>query len=91
MRRSFPLGLDTSQEAMRVAVEQRAMMKAWKLLKRLGARFRRTNNLAEHLLFDQKHNCLYIFHHVAFLKAHLERYRGESDPLAIGMKESLER
>jgi hypothetical protein len=91
VRKSFPVGLKSSTRAVRVAVEQRAMLKAWKLLKRLGIRFRRTNNLAEHLLFDQRGNCLYIFHHVAFLKAQLARYQDDLDPLAIDMKESLER
>ncbi|KAL3960399.1 hypothetical protein ACCO45_005516 [Purpureocillium lilacinum] len=91
VERSFPLGLESSSGSVRQAIEQRASMKAWKLQKRLGVRFRRTNNLAEHLLFDPRRNCLYLFHHVAFLKANLERFQHETKPLSIGLKESLKR
>ncbi|KAK5659374.1 hypothetical protein OQA88_1467 [Cercophora sp. LCS_1] len=66
-------------------------IRAGKLQKRLGAHFRLTNDLAQHLLFDEKRNCLYIFHHVAVLKAHLGRYKELETPLAIGFKESLGR
>jgi len=88
--RLFPPSLASSQDAARFAVEYRAL-RARKLQKRLGARFRLTNNLAEHLLFDERRNCLYIFHHVAFLKAHLCQYQGKENPLDIGLNESLER
>ncbi|KAH7119253.1 hypothetical protein EDB81DRAFT_914798, partial [Dactylonectria macrodidyma] len=69
--RSFPVGLDSTTQRVQAAVEDKSSMKAWKLQKRLGVRFRGTNNLAEHLLFDPRSNCLYLFHHAEFLKAHL--------------------
>lgn len=89
MERSFPRSLETSAEKVRNALEHKASMKAWKLQDRAGVRFRRTNNLADHLLFDARRNCLYLFHQVAFLKANLERYRNEARPLSIAMPESL--
>ena len=89
IQRLFPLSLQGYQEAALMAVEARAL-KARKLQKRLGARFQLTNNLAEHLLFDERRNCLYIFHHVAFLKAHLSLYENREAALGISLKESLE-
>jgi hypothetical protein len=84
----FPTSLAASQGVARLAVQQRAI-RACKLQRRLGLTFRRTNNLAEHLLFDTRRNCLYIFHHVEFLKAQLRRYRHEEKPLQMGFPESL--
>ncbi len=89
IQRLFPPSLQSSQQAARMAVESRAL-KARKLQKRLGARFQLTNNLAEHLLFDERRNCLYIFHQVAFLKAHLGQYEAKSAVLGIDLKQSLE-
>lgn len=90
IQRLFPPSLQGSQEAALVAVEARAL-KARKLQKRLGARFQLTNNLAEHLLFDERRNCLYIFHQVAFLKAHLSLYEDRPAALGVNLRESLER
>ncbi len=89
IQRLFPLSLQGSQDAALMAVEARAL-KARKLQKRLGARFQLTNNLAEHLLFDERRNCLYIFHQVAFLKAHLSLYEDRQAALGISLKESVE-
>ncbi|KAK1752653.1 hypothetical protein QBC47DRAFT_404976 [Echria macrotheca] len=88
IHRVFPPSLTTSQEVARDAVEYRSL-RARKLQKRLGARFRPTNDMAQHLLFDEKRNCLYLFHHVGFLKAHLSRYRAKEKPLAVGLEGSL--
>ena len=89
VERLFPVSLAGQQDAARVAVQHRAL-RARRLQKLLGARFRPTNSLAEHLLFDEQRNCLYLFHHVAFLKAHLSRYEGKPDPLSIGPGKSLQ-
>jgi hypothetical protein len=89
IRRLFPPNLPSSQSTPLAAVEYRAL-KARKLQKRLGLRFEPTNDLEKHLLFDERRNRLYIFHHVAFLKAHLSRYENMEAPLTIGLKESLE-
>lgn len=71
MIRSFPTALDMDIRRVEVALQNRNSIKAWKLKKRLGASFRGTDNLAEHLLFDQKCNAIYLFRHAAILKAHL--------------------
>ncbi|KAK4109205.1 hypothetical protein N656DRAFT_716616 [Canariomyces notabilis] len=84
--RLFPTSLPNSQEP---AMDYRAL-KAHKLQKRLGVRFQPTNHLDKHLLFDERRNRLYIFHHVAFLKAHLSRYESSEAPLTTGPRESLE-
>ncbi|KAK2589821.1 hypothetical protein QQS21_012501 [Conoideocrella luteorostrata] len=87
--RSFPAGHQSSLNKIQAAIEDKASMKAWKLQKRLGISFRGTNNLAEHLLFDPRRNCLYLFHHAEFLKAHLERYQSHDRPLEMTALESL--
>jgi len=88
VERLFPISLTGTQHAAQAAVQYRAL-RACKLEKHLGARFRLTNNLAEHLLFDEHRNCLYIFHHVAYLKAQLGRFEGRANALDINLIESL--
>ncbi|KAK3318934.1 hypothetical protein B0H66DRAFT_558427 [Apodospora peruviana] len=97
VERIFPPSLVGSQEAVAAAAAameqgQHGALRARKLQKRLGARFRPTNNLAEHLLFDEQRNYLYIFHHVGFLKTQLARYEGGAVEALenIGLRESLE-
>jgi hypothetical protein len=75
VQRTFKMDMTMDESACRTALEDRHILKAWKLKKRLGINIRPTENLAEHLLFDARNNILYLFHHVAFLKAHLERWK----------------
>lgn len=89
VERSFPTGCELSMKRAEEVVEDKASIKAWKLQKRLGISFRGTDNLAEHLLFDPKSNCLYLFHHAKFLKAHLENCRSHNRPLGMSLLESL--
>ncbi|OHE96134.1 hypothetical protein CORC01_08511 [Colletotrichum orchidophilum] len=90
MERSFPMSKDPSiQEKAEAAVDEKAALKAWKLRNRFGIKFRGTHNLSEHLLLDPKSNSLYLFHHVGFLKAQLEKARDEQQPLGQHMEESL--
>jgi hypothetical protein len=91
VERSFPSVPEISSRDAEAALEDKAALKAWKLKRRLGVKFRRTNNLAEHLVFDPRTNFLYLFHHAAFLKAHLQRAYDEGRPLKSGMDESLKR
>ncbi|KAF2420308.1 hypothetical protein EJ08DRAFT_550934, partial [Tothia fuscella] len=88
VERSFPPSLDMDEEAISDALDESNALKAWKLKKRLGIEITPTDNLAHHLLYDPRHNKLYVFHHVAFLKAHLEL---SADTLGVGckIKESL--
>lgn len=87
--RSFPMSRESSTQSVQTAMEDRGALKAWKLQKRLGVNFRATNNLSEHLLFDPRSNCLYLFHHAEFLKAHLEKCRGHKQPLEMTALESF--
>lgn len=89
VNRSFPSGHDRSAERLRDALRNKSSMKAWKLQKRLGMSFRGTDNLAEHLLFEPRDNCLYLFHHAGFLKAHLERFQQDARALDRSLMESL--
>lgn len=90
--RSFQVDPDpVANEKVEVAFEEKAALKAWKLRKRLGVRFRGTNNLSEHLVFDQRSNSLYLFHHAGFLKAQLEKARDQGHPLDQSMADSLQR
>ncbi|KAI3329342.1 hypothetical protein HD806DRAFT_530734 [Xylariaceae sp. AK1471] len=73
----------------KIAVDEHALMRAWKLQKRLGLKFKATDSLAEHLLFD--HNYIYIFHHTSFLKAQLEDFTREDSPLDLDLTHTLPR
>jgi hypothetical protein len=86
--RSFPRALESDEENIRAALQNRSALKAWKLKTRLGITFRGTDNLAEHLLFDPRHHVLYLFHHAAWLKAQLARFAGDL-PLDCDFEESL--
>lgn len=70
--------------------EVASALKAWKLQKRLGAHFLGTTNLSEHLLLDEQTNCIYLFHHVGFLEAHLDKAQDHGHSLNHGMSDSLE-
>ncbi|XMA13370.1 hypothetical protein WAI453_006161 [Rhynchosporium graminicola] len=48
-------------------------LKAWKLKKRHNLRFRPTDNIMEHLLYDPQSRTVKVFHHTSYLKAHLAR------------------
>lgn len=52
-------------------MEDQDSLRSWKLTKKLKITSRGTNNLADHLLYDSRYNTLYLFHHVAWLNAHL--------------------
>jgi hypothetical protein len=70
-------------------LEIKEALKGWKLQRRLGIRFRPTNDLSRHLKFHRKEGYLEIFHHAAFLKEHLRVMRGL--PRDTGWNESLKR
>ncbi|KAL8318494.1 hypothetical protein RB597_005670 [Gaeumannomyces tritici] len=95
--RSFPLrtekrdGGEDEDLRVKVALAEKSKLKAWKLKRRLGLEIRATDNLSEHLLLDVRKNHLYLFHHAAFLKAHLEMYQGDDEALAYDMPTSLKR
>ncbi|KAF9878521.1 hypothetical protein CkaCkLH20_04013 [Colletotrichum karsti] len=92
MERSFPIDPNPSMnQKVEIALEEKTALKAWKLQKRLNVTFLGTNNISEHLLFDPKENYLYIFHHVGFLKAHLEMAREHGYPLDQSMADSLQK
>lgn len=66
----FPVhGEDNAR--VHAAMREKNALKGWKLKKRAHVKFLPTDNLAEHLLYDPRDNTLRIFHHTAFLKAHL--------------------
>lgn len=48
-------------------------LKAWKLKKRQKMKFRPTDNIMEHLLYDPETRIVKVFHHTSYLKAHLAR------------------
>ncbi|KAL5342464.1 hypothetical protein BJX70DRAFT_355886 [Aspergillus crustosus] len=66
-------------------------LKAWKLQKRCHLQFLPTDNITEHLLYDARTSSVQVFHHTAYLKAHLRRSIGQpidqqaSESLALGM------
>lgn len=64
-------------------------MKAWKLKRRNGVRFIRTNDLVQHLLYDRQASTVKVFHQAAFVKAQLRHTR--SLPLDTNFSESVQR
>lgn len=76
-------------EAVRSALEHRKKFTAWQLEERYKVRLQPTNNLAEHLVFDEEPRILYVFSHVNFVRAHLERSINE--PIDIDFNESLQK
>lgn len=49
----------------------RRALRANKLQKHAGIKFRGTNNIRRHLMLDRKTNVVEIFHHTSFIKEHL--------------------
>jgi hypothetical protein len=70
--KSFPQVLPERKDRVAMVLQDKKSLKAWKLRDRLGIVFRGTNNLTDHLLFDPSNRILYLFHHAAYLKAHLD-------------------
>ncbi|KAF5012916.1 hypothetical protein FDECE_1050 [Fusarium decemcellulare] len=89
VERSFPISRQPACTDSTNAIAHKSKLKAWKLQKRLGLRFLATDNLSEHLLLNPKKNTLYLFHQVAYLKAHLERFQDDTRPLEMTTKQSL--
>ncbi|KAJ4291767.1 hypothetical protein N0V90_009662 [Kalmusia sp. IMI 367209] len=82
-----PVHSPAMRARIRIALGQRNRMKAWKLRERYGVRFRPTDNLAEHLLFDSQHRTVKVFRQVGYLKAHLSRSLHE--PVSTDFKSAL--
>lgn len=62
-------------------------LRAPNLKKALGVSFVPTNNLVEHLKYDEPRGKVYVFHHAGFLKHQLELTKGL--PLDKGPEESI--
>ncbi|KAF5025677.1 hypothetical protein F66182_2283 [Fusarium sp. NRRL 66182] len=90
IQRSFTKRPAQMHQRIREAVDDRSRLKAWKLQKRLGMKFCLTDNLSEHLMLDTKNNVLYLFHHAAYLKAHLSISQSVSLDLGATAGECLE-
>jgi hypothetical protein len=75
------------QEKNGEAITRKKALKAWKLTRRYGIKIRATDNLLEHLHYDPRERIVRVFHHTAFLRAHLKRSKNE--PLDLDFHESL--
>jgi hypothetical protein len=62
-------------------------LRAWKLKERYKLQFRPTNNILEHLLYDPITRVVKVFHHTAYLKAHLTQSLDQ--PIDLDVYESL--
>ncbi|KAK4654963.1 hypothetical protein QC762_405890 [Podospora pseudocomata] len=83
--KSFPHVSSTRISRVQDALAEEKSLKAWKLKERLGIKFRPTNNLAEHLVFDPDSQSLYLFHHAGYLKAHLDLWEPKKNSRDIGI------
>ena len=66
---------------------QNKALRAWKLRKRQKVKFRATDNIMEHLLYDPQTRIVRVFHHTAYLKAHL--WRTQSQQIDLDVQSSL--
>ncbi|KAM5345063.1 hypothetical protein ACJ41O_010925 [Fusarium nematophilum] len=89
--RSFPKIPREHQHRVALALDDKKLMKAWKLKERLGISFKGTDNLADHLLFDPGNNILYLFHHAAYLRAHLDLWARDGACKEVDVSGSLKR
>ncbi|KAI0126786.1 hypothetical protein BJ170DRAFT_630005 [Xylariales sp. AK1849] len=89
--RSFPQVSVERRVRVAMALDDKRSLKAWKLKKRLGIVLKGTENLANHLLYDSSNQILYLFHHTAYLKAHLDMWSEEDASKGIGITTTLER
>jgi hypothetical protein len=87
VKRIFPLDPVQNPPKPWEVRRNRHALKGWKLKKRAHVVFRPTDNLVEHLLYDPHDNSVRLFHHTAFLKAHLRR--SAAKPVDCGIAESL--
>jgi hypothetical protein len=67
--------------------EYKKDLKAWKLKKRHRLKFRPTDNIMEHLIYDPGARIVKIFHHTSYLKAQLARSIDE--PIDLDAHSSL--
>ncbi|KAK0744302.1 hypothetical protein B0T21DRAFT_357554 [Apiosordaria backusii] len=93
VNKSFPQVSTEKRAQVETVLENKRSLKAWKLQDRVGIEFRGTNNLTDHLLLDRDNRILYLFHHTAYLKAHLNLwYRLCGDGAKeVGIGSALER
>jgi hypothetical protein len=68
--------------------EYKKYLKAWKLKRRHKLKFRPTDNIMEHLLYDPETRVVKIFHHTSYLKAMLAR--SIDQPIDLDAHSSLE-
>ncbi|EUC40535.1 hypothetical protein COCMIDRAFT_30543 [Bipolaris oryzae ATCC 44560] len=66
---AFPITTN-AQELWTASTEKRSL-KAWKLCQRQKIRIERTDDLAEHLVYDARKKTLMVFHQVEWLKAQI--------------------
>ncbi|KAK4449844.1 hypothetical protein QBC34DRAFT_494267 [Podospora aff. communis PSN243] len=88
--RCFPQVSAERQEHIAMVIEERKALKAWKLRDRLNISFKGTDNLANHLLFDPRNRVVYVFHHAAYLKAHLDLWSERPAAKDAGISSALE-
>jgi len=91
VNRCFPQVSTERRSKVEMVLEDKKSLKAWKLEGRLGIVFRGTDNLADHLLFTPDNRVLYLFHHAAYLKAHLDLWSGQPAVQGVGITTALER
>lgn len=75
------------------ALQDSWLLRASALKRRLGIEFKGTDNIAQHLVcdFERDRRVIYLFHHVAYLRAHLDIWSGDDQVKAISFKQSLRR
>ncbi|KAK4448738.1 hypothetical protein QBC34DRAFT_406654 [Podospora aff. communis PSN243] len=88
---SFPRVSTERGERVASVLEDKKSLKAWKLERRLHIIFRGTDNIADHLLFNPNTGVVYLFHHAAYIKAHLSTWSGHEAPKGVGIATALER
>jgi hypothetical protein len=76
VERSLPVPQDCNEDKMYSILARASSLRAKNLQKRLSLEIRKTDNIAQHLVYDREYKILYVFHQVGFLKAQLAMSKG---------------
>lgn len=64
-------------------IDIRRALRARKLQKHAGIKFRGTNNIRRHLMLDRKTSVVELFHHTSFIKEHLRATKDDANDVTF--------
>ena len=73
-----------NEDESKSPIDMRTELMARNLKRRIGLRFRPTDDLRRHLKLDRKENVVDVFHHTAYLKEHLRLTKDKPRDISVG-------